>query len=409
MKKLLKLGLFANIIEWYEFSIYGYLSGVIGKLFFEETSAFLALINGFTLFATRFLARPIGSVFFGYFADSRGQRASLRLSLMLMAIPTCLIGLLPTYQTLGYWATATLLVLGLIQGFAAGGEFPVSACYVFENSPPQHRSLLCCAVILGNVMGFLSGATVAASLFSFFNHSTIEAWAWRIPFLLGIPLTFIIAKIRQAIPETRAKASTQSKSYFLWKKAKKQLMVGMSLAVFPAAIGAQLFSLWMPFYLNHFLAYPEAEVHYLNTLGIFSGACFSLLAAYLTRFIALPKLMKIGACGVCLLAYPLFAIINKQPSLGLVILILLIFKFFVSLIGGVVVEVLGKLFAQARATGMSIAYSLPIAIFGGTTPLICTYMTEKWGALFPAFYCMVFSLIALIAAIQFPRLVANDS
>src|SRR6185312_8898309 len=159
-RHLLKLGIVANIFEWYEFNIFGLLASLLGQLFFQSSDTLVNLLKAFSIFAVSFIARPLGGLFFGLIGDRIGRRASLRLSLILMSIPTILIGLLPVYDQAGVIATISLVILRLIQGFAAGGELPTTACYVFESATAQNRSLLCSVVVTSPKIGMLLAALV---------------------------------------------------------------------------------------------------------------------------------------------------------------------------------------------------------------------------------------------------------
>lgn len=407
LKNLLKVGLFSNVIEWYEFSVYGSLSAVIGRLFFKTPSPTLQLIQAFGIIAVSYFARPIGSLFFGIFSDRYGRSASLKFSLILMSVPTILIGLLPTYQTLGAWATGLLLSLRLIQGFAAGGEFPVNACYIFEAAPIRSRSLLVCTVSMSNVLGFFFGSAMGTLLLSTLTTDQIDAWSWRIPFFLGIPLTLCIMKIRNSLVEL----SLPNPTRYSWKKfiqyERKSLLIGIFLATLPAAIGTQMLSLWMPFYLNHFLHYSIKTSFILNTFMLLSGIVFSFLAAWLTRFIPIRTLVKTTILLTLLLTYPLFFMM-QNASWSHLLIILLIFKLLISGTGGIIMEILAKLFApQVRSTGMALSFSIAAGIFSGITPLACTVLTYRLGLYFPAFYAIIFLLAALIAAIKLPQSMAT--
>lgn len=402
--KLLKIGLFANIIEWYEFLVYMHLSEVISELFFKSTTRIQALIQTFALFAISYLVRPVGSLFFGYFGDKYGTQASLKISLLMMSIPTVLIGLLPTYREIGYFATGLLCGLRLIQGFAAGGEFPVSACYVFETAPPRTRSFLCGVVSNSSMIGSLLGSMAASSLFLCFTSDTLLAWAWRIPFLLGLPLTFWIVSIRKNClePLSEGQKNTKVKNPFqtILTSERVALLKGLSLCAFSSVVGVYTLSMWMPFYLTHFLNYPPAIAHSFNTSLLLFSILFAQVAAWSAHYLGFHRIIQISILLSLILVYPLFRGL-QGASWMTTYLILLTLKLLLSAIGGVIIEALGSLFTHARSTGMSIAFTFPTAIFGGITPLICTYLTNKLGLLtFPAFYVMLFGLLALPAALS---------
>jgi MFS transporter, MHS family, proline/betaine transporter len=400
-RKLVTLGLFANLFEWYEFSIYGYLSGIIGQLFFQQTTPFLGLIQAFALFAMGYLARPLGALFFGYWGERHGRSASLRISLVMMSAPTVLIGLLPTYQTIGIGATGLLLLMRLIQGFAAGGEFPVTACYVFEAAQPQRRSLMCGIVSNSPNLGFLCGSAVAAALFGLLDQKTLLDWAWRIPFWIGLPLTLWIAALRKEIVEPARPATTTQPVTIA-----KTLMAGWHSLVQAFALSAfalvafYVLLVWMPFYLSHFLHIPTARAHAINTGMLCISVLLTTAATWLADRAGFQRVIQISLLATLCFVYPLFKLLSGTTSFSTLLLALLALQVLVSGLMGCVMEALGALLTAARSTGMSLAYTLPASLFGGTTPLICTWLTNKTGLLtFPALYLMSFGLLALPAAL----------
>lgn len=404
--KLLQVGLVANIIEWYEFLVFIHLSAIIGELFFKPTSRLLSLIQTFALFAIGYFARPLGSLFFGYFGDKKGRSASLKISLLMMSIPTILIGLLPTYRTVGYFGASLLLILRLIQGFAAGGELPVTGCYVFENAPLRFRSLLCGVVSNSPILGSSLGSFAASLLFLYCDYSTIIDWAWRIPFLLGIPLTLWIAHIRKGLLESSTPDLSMDKSLsfnplkVLLTQEGFSLTKATILSAFSSVVGVYVLLLWMPFYLTHFLNYPPTVAYPLNTFMELVTIPISLAAAQLAHYIGWERIVQGSILLTLLLAYPLFQAMQDASLVSLYI-ILFILNAIMACIGGVILEALGALFIQTRSLGMSIALTFPTAILGGITPLLCTYLTHKTQLLaFPALYIIALGLLALPVALK---------
>ena len=314
----------------------------------------------------------------------------------MMSIPTALIGMLPTHW--GYLATFGLVILRLVQGFAAGGETPVSVCYVFETAPLHMRSFLCGIVSVSSSIGFLVGSATVSAMFWYFSQEAIIAWAWRIPFLLSIPLTLWIIHIRKEIQDPHTSSLPNKISFFLASK-KWKLLQAACLASFSAIVGAYVLSVWMPYYLMHFLQYSPKVAYTINTIMLLLLILFALLSAYLSRFLGFPLLVKTSVVGTLILSYPLFWLLQNS-SLFILLVVLLTFNFLLGSIFGVIFEVLSTLFSQARATSISMTFTLPTAIFGGITPLVLTHMTQKLGPMFPAFYIMAFGLLALPVALS---------
>jgi MHS family proline/betaine transporter-like MFS transporter len=392
----------ANVFEWYEFSIFGFLASFIGKLFFKADHPIIELINAYSVFALSFIARPLGGVFFGMMGDRIGRSASLRLSLILMSVPTILIGLMPTYYQVGMIASVSLLTLRLIQGFAAGGELPTTACYVFEASPTGNRSLLCSVIAISPKLGMLLASLVSFLLVYCFDEQTLLDGAWRIPFLLGIPLTFCIIYLRQSIQEPVVMPTTSpavTSHDLKWTGLASPIIKAMRLVSF-GALYFYAILIWMPTYLAHFLNVSSAIAHSTNTITLCAILPLYLSVHYFSRYFGYRTLLLSSLSFMLLCIVPAFQGLQTYSSWQAILMIQLLLSCIYVGFDGVLIETLGELFPPAnRSLGFGFAWTLSAALVGGTTPLVCTYVIHKTGWLmFPAFYLMFFGLLALPVA-----------
>ncbi len=379
----------------------------MGQLFLQSRQPITALIQAYGLFIISYLARPLGCFVWGHIGDNIGRSRSLKASLLLMSVSTAAIGLLPTYEQVGFLATGSLLILRFISGFAASGELPTSGCYLFETAEPKRRSLLCSTVATGSTLGFLGGSLVASVLFWRFDQNTILAWAWRIPYLLSIPITLWIAHLRSAIyeptrsaPSSSVISKTSAPFSALFKTSKSKLLQTGLLIAFEEVCFYVLL-LWTPTYLVHFLDISASVAQFYNTVMLIACAAFYLFAGYLSGRVGYKRLLITHILAIILFSYPLFHGL-QNASYGVLLSIHLAFAYLLSGVAGVLLEMQGDAFPKAvRCSGMNLAYTLPAAIFGGTAPLICTWLTDKTGLLlFPAFYMIAFGLLALPAALR---------
>ena len=405
--KLIQIGLVANILEWYEFSIYVFFITTMSRLYFPAGDSLSNFLQAWALFSFSYLARPLGSVYWGYIGDTKGHSHSLKVSLLLMAIPTIFIGLLPTYNTIGVLAPISLFVLRLIQGFAAGGELPISACYVFENSASKWRSILCSTVATGSNIGLLMASLIAAIIFwSFDPESIVSKGLWRIPYLLSIPMTLWIFYIRSSIESSIQ--PTEIKSIKQHLIAQKNTLVNVcktSLLPFILVVGFMevcFYSiiLYLPSYLEHFLKLPSATAKLLNTLTLCVHIPMLLLSGYIAEYITYKRVLILHTLALILLSYPLFYGLQyaaMHHSFTGLLGIQFVLAYLVSGLGAVMMEALGYAYPSAiRASGMSMTHTLAATIFGGTTPVLCSWMIHKTGLLlFPAFYIISFGVIIL--------------
>lgn len=417
---LIKIGFVANVLEWFEFVTYNFLVAIMGINFLPEQNPIISVIQAYFLFAITYLARPLGSFFYGYLGDTVGRGYALKGSLLTMAIPTALIGLLPTYHQVGWIATISLVALRLIQGFATGGELPISACYVFENAPIRWRSFLCSTVSAGSSIGILLSSTVVTLLFRYFTESEIIQWAWRIPYLLSIPMAIWIFYVRSAIDQVPVANTVESQTTFRIKEFVSQTISTLSaikyqflplvLLVGFMETGVYMLLFWMPSYLEQFLNVPAITAQTTNTLMLVTYIGFSLLSGYLSGILGYKRLLTFHIFGILALTYPLFQGL-QIASYPIFLAIHIIFAWLLSGVVSVMMEVLGSTLHQgSRAFGMSITHTLAATFFGGMTPGLCHYFTHRTGnPLFPAFYMMGFAAVALLLAIRLPNRETTDT
>jgi MHS family proline/betaine transporter-like MFS transporter len=406
-RHLLNIALFAGIFEWYEFSIYGFMSGILGPLFFSSSNPISAALSVYTVFAFSYFARPLGGLFFGRMGDTLSRGHALKLSLMTMAIPTALIGLLPTYAQAGYWATIALCLLRLIQGFGVGGEFPNSICYVFDEAPSRYKILLGSITCASTSVGMLLGSSVIAGLHSCFDIQTIHNGAWRIPFLLGIPLTACIAFMRRSIVESETfsaplKTDKQSISFGIWERLYAERYNVLTVVLIGALLTtcSNLTLIWMPFYLTHFIHISSQLASLTNTLTLVFEIGVLAIAGYYIYFLPAERILKILHLSLLLLAYPLFQAISSGHILGIIIGQLTL-AFFVGSINACFIAILGRLLPDdIRSLGASIVFAISPAFFGGIAPLLSTWLTHQTGLLAaPAFIIVGLALLTLPATL----------
>lgn len=401
IRALLKIGLLTNLLEWYEFSIYGYLAGTLGQLFFQTTQPTLALMLGLLPFTLSYLIRPLGSLFFGHIADRISRQKSLILSLFMMSVPTIIIGLLPTYEHIGSFATVAIIMLRLIQGFGAGGEGPISGCYIFEHAPLHVKGFLSSTINIGGILGFLGGSFTATVLAWCFDPSIILSWAWRIPFLLGIPITAYIAHIRHSILSSSISPTEPRSSNLnvLFTQHGKNLLQVILLAGFSATCYYSLIT-WMPTYLTYFVGVPQKLAQLMNTIVVCIMSLFWLASGYLSDRINYKKLMLYSAFTILLSVFPLFLLLQSKHY-ALLIISQCCYALILSGLDAPLVLYAGNSFPNnIRALGMSLGLTLGATI-GGLTPLLCTWLIHKTGYLIaPALYILFFGLLAL--PIAFP-------
>jgi MHS family proline/betaine transporter-like MFS transporter len=209
-RRAVAAGAIGNVLEWYDFAVYGYFAAAIGRAFFPNEDAVAQVLAAFGIFAVGFLMRPIGGAVIGVIGDRLGRRAALTFSVAAMAIPTFLVGVLPDYQTLGIAAPILLTLLRMVQGLSVGGEYTTSIIFIIEQSPPNRRGLVgalgCCGAIGGILLGSATGALLATAM----SEQALEDWGWRLPFLLGLVVGLAGVVLRRHVQESPRKATAKS-------------------------------------------------------------------------------------------------------------------------------------------------------------------------------------------------------
>ncbi|MBP9742617.1 MAG: MFS transporter [Burkholderiales bacterium] len=396
-KKLVQIALTINIFEWYDFCISSYLAVTMGQVFFASDNPILAVIQSFAVFALGYLVRPLGSILFGYLGDKFSSGFALKYSTIMMAIPTIFIAILPVYHTIGYLAPLLLIFFRMIQGIAAGGELPICSAYVFEHSQKQRNSTTLCGLTnTGAILGILLASSVVLCLHLLFTQTAIYNWAWRLPFLLSLPLFLAILYFRKSMNLTGRHADNNKIRIRGYAKAFTQTFFLIAFA----QVSFYIILIWLPTYLQYFLGVPSNYARISNVVALATFAAAIALFGYLGRFINYKRLIIAGAVLLTILVYPLFLLL-PMVNFGILLLIQIIFALLLASVSGLYFFTIGNLFpANIRNQAMAIGFTIPTTLFGGTAPLICSYIIHKLGfMLFPSFYIIAFGILAIVTLI----------
>src|SRR5579885_2738121 len=394
-------GTIGNLTEWYNFLLYGYLASVISQLFFPLQNTLISLTLVFTVFALSFLVRPLGGILFGWIGDTYGRQRALIISLVLIAVPTFLIGCLPTYQDIGLASPILLCLFRILQGLSAGGEHTGSAVYIAEYAPPSHRTLWVTTVPTSAAFGILISSIASLLIINGFTSDQLLSWGWRVGYWSGTLLCIISIIRRIHLPETpgfqKAHLKTVKKSYSILSLINNTATFKNLLHVFILAsvwgVFYQILYIWMPTYLDRILHLPHRAALQLNSFYILIFACLILLIGYIADSIS-RKLLLISSCLIMFVfAYPLFKMLSSG-SLNQIYLAMGIFTLIFSVYLPCAFVTMIEAFAvEMRFTALSFGFNMGLAIFGGTCPLIATWLIEMTGnASSPAFYIMLAAL-----------------
>jgi len=405
MRKVVTSGMIGNGLEWYDYALYGQVAWLLSKLFFPAGDEFVQTLSVYGVFAAGFLIRPVGAVFFGWLGDAYGRRISMVVAILMMAIPTGAIGLLPTYAEIGIIAPILLVIIRLLQGMSLGGEFSGSIAYIVEHAPPHRRGLAGAASLVSMMMGFLLGLLTVKGMIMVVGEEAFEAWGWRLPFLFGIVIGLVGFYIRRHCSESptfdKAKAEgTLSKTpvRHAFKHHRIPMLQGFAIYI----------TVTMPFYLTTVYFISFSKVHLDIPAG--DALMFSIynmlvllftmpFSAWLSDHIGRKKIMMASAAVMALSVYPLFALMVEGASPMTIALVQVAYAFMLGMYVGPIAAVLVELFpTSVRFTGMAITYNMCAAIFGGTSPMVCEWLIKSFGdARAIAYYVIAACIASLIA------------
>ena len=364
-----------NMIEWYDFALYGYFATIFSRLFFPAKEQYISLLLTFAAFTTGFAARLMGGWIFGYIGDRYGRKKSLLISIVFIVLPTTLIGLIPTYHSIGIWAPILLVMCRLFQGFAVSGELTAAGIYLLECAP-RHRQGLYGSLVMSSIyVGLLLGALVCW-LVTILYESEVAAFAWRIPFLISFLFGFIAIFLRFKLQDSPVFEGLKSNCAISKKPMKSVfrlflptiLNVGMMSSILAGAIYL-LIGYFPSFYVVH-LHLGLNESMLLSALGLLLLCIFVPLMGVICDKIGCYKTFGIGCIAFLIGSYEFFRLIDSQ-SMSQVSIGIVLFALALSPISGSIMPIMIRAFpANVRCSGVSLGYNSSMALIGGVTPLI---------------------------------------
>ena len=401
-RRSLVAGTVGNFVEWYEFGAYGFFATVIAANFFSSTSTSDAesLIKTYASFALAFFFRPIGAAIFGRVGDRIGRRPTLILVLLLMTGSTTLIGLLPTYATVGAAAPWLLTLVRALQGLSAGGEFGGAVSIMTEFAPRTKRGLYGAWQSFTVALGLLAGAGLAAVLATTLSREALSDWGWRVPFLVALPLGLVALWLRLKLDETPSFTRVQEQAQPAEPgEVAKAIALGIGRLMGWSAAG-YTFLVVMPSYLQATLHATFQQALVATVLANVGFALSILPAGWLSDRIGRRPVMATGAALVVVLAWPLMNLLQDKESgnaaKGVAVFVA---GLVVGLMAGPGPAMLAEMFpTRARYTGLGLAYSLSNAVFSGSAGLIITELIKRTKNVdIPAWYVVVTCAVSVIA------------
>ncbi|MFJ8825138.1 glycine betaine/L-proline transporter ProP [Streptomyces sp. NPDC102467] len=414
-----------NTMEWFDFGVYAYLAGTIGKVFFPSSSPGAQVVSTFATFAAAFLVRPLGGLVFGPLGDRIGRQKVLATTMIMMAASTFAVGFLPSYASIGFAAPLLLLLCRLVQGFSTGGEYAGATTYIAEYAPDQRRGFLGSWLDFGTFIGYSLGSGLVTVLTLTLGSDGLESWGWRIPFYVAGPLGLIGLYMRLKLEETpafqkeaaneaaerqtgegddgdpveEARQSGKGRLKEIFTRHWQAVLICMGLVLLYNVTNYMVTS-----YLPTFMTVTLGESDTTSQLLVLGTMLLVVLTITVVgrssdRWGRRPLFMG-GSIAMIVLAVPAFLLIREGgillPAFGCAILGLLLVCF-----AGTAAATLPALFpTRLRYGALSIAFNISVSLFGGTTPLVASFLVDTTGnTLVPAFYLMVAGAIGFVSTL----------
>ncbi|TCP56658.1 nitrate/nitrite transporter NarK [Tamaricihabitans halophyticus] len=400
-------------LEWYDFSLYATASAVVfPAVFFPAGDPFVATLASFATFAVGFFARPVGGVIIGVLGDRYGRRQMLFLTLVLMGIASTLIGIVPNYATIGIAAPVLLIVLRILQGVGAGGEYAGATLLAAEHSKTASRGLNAALPGAGNAAGALLATGVLTLLNTTLSREAFLSWGWRVAFLASILVCVAGIVIRLRVPESPefegSKADTEVprvKLAELFRSAGRRVPLAMLASIGPN-VASYLPSVYALTYLTSVVGAPE----WIGLTGILIGNLLKLMtipiAGWLTDRLGRRPVFLAGAIGAVVLTYPFFFLLSTGTPILIWIALVLVFTLCNDAMLAAQSGFMSELFdVRYRYTGVTFSREITGALVGGTLPFVAAALTEAAGGDYwlVALYCLVLMVLAAVGMFFLPE------
>ena len=409
LARIILIGLIGNVMEWYDFAVYGYFATVIGKLFFPASDPAVSLIASFGAFAAGFLVRPLGGLLFGRIGDLVGRQRAMTLSVMAMAAPTVLMAILPTYQTVGIAAPIMLISLRIVQGLSVGGEFTSSLIFLVERAPRNRRSFTAIWGSWGASAGILLGSGVGWLLANVLDDGQLVSWGWRIPFALGGLVAITGYYIRSGFHVDAPAALTRNPvrdvfTRYRWAVLRVALLnIGSGVAFYTVFVYAVS-------YIRNIDQLTESVALEVNTIAMLVLLVVLPVAAWLSDLHGRRRLLLLATGMLAIGGIPLFWLIHSNNGLH-ILMAELLFAVTVGMASAGIVSLNVELMpAPIRCTGLAFAYNASMGLFGGTTPLIAAWLIKYTGnPIAPAWWVVGTAILSFLTLLLWVREPDDDS
>lgn len=404
LRKVLTASFIGNFVEWFDYASYGYFATVIAAVFFPEIAPQAALLATFAVFALSFVIRPIGGIVWGSIGDRIGRKTALSWSILIMSGATTVIALLPSYHQIGMLAPVLLLLVRMVQGFSASGEYAGATSFLAEYAPPAKRGFYTSMVPASTAAGLLAGSLMSALLFSQLETAQLHGWGWRLPFLLAFPLGLVGLYIRLKLEDTPKFRELEAKHHVeatpikeLFTTYRKPIIRAFAVTCLNA-VGFYLILSYMPTYLITEMGMEESASFLANSIALFAYIFLIFLMGLLSDRFGRKTALIAASVLFIVLTVPLFGML-EGASFAMIVLIQVIFGALLTVNDGTLPCFLTEIFpTRVRYSGFAFSFNTANALFGGTAPFVATWLISATGSkTAPAWYLVAAAVVALVA------------
>lgn len=398
LRRTLLAGAVGNAIEFYDFIVYAYLAGYFAAHFFPTHDPVAALLASYGAFATGMIMRPVGGILFGNIGDRIGRKAALQLSVLLIAIPTLLIGLMPTYATIGLWAPVLLIVLRMLQGLSVGGEYSSSIVFLIEHAPTNRRGYVGSFSPMGAFGGLLLGTAVSFFCTTALGKDVMADWGWRVPFIASIFMTGIGVVARRTLAQ-----DVLNKNEVLQSPVREAFrhywrpMAAIALANTATGIVSFVGFMYAIPWMVKQTGISTTTGLAINLFSLFMVSLLSILGGLLGDRFGRMRISRLGTLILLLGAWPVFSLFGTGEIAAMMaggLLLAIGQGFFLGPLSANMASLLPK---QVRVTGLSFGYSLSVGIFGGLAPMLTEYLIAHFHLnMAPALVIMLGALVSFL-------------
>ena len=404
-KRIVAATVAGNALEFYDFVTYAFFAVYIGRTFFPAATALGSLLLSVAVFGVGFVSRPLGGVLIGAYADRAGRKPAMLLTIALITIGTLGLALTPSYASIGLAAPVIVVLCRLVQGLALGGEVGPSSAFLIESAPPRQRGLYAAWQLASQGAATLVAGVFGIVMISLLTPAELQAWGWRVPFAAGVLLLPVAVYLRRSMPETLHAKPAAAANVGLAGLLRQRRVISLAVLV---VLGGTVSN----YVGNYMTTYAIATLHFAPLVAMgatvmvgLATLAFALLGGWLCDRYGRKPVMLWPRIATALLTVPAFGLLVSHPTQGMLMAVTTFLAALTAISGAASLVAIPELLPRGvRATGLSIAYAIGVALFGGTTQFIVTWLLQATGnPAAPAWYVAATSVVTAIAMLMLPE------